>query len=196
MENTARERKSTNLELLMDWLLHRGPGVVLLRLLDQLIRIILGRPLYRYAEILPGLYVGGQHRRHGWGNMKDQGITAVVNMRRFTDDIKKGVAPERYLHLPTTDNTPPTLDDLKRGVNFIEQEIEAGGEVYVHCGVGVGRAPTMAAAYLVSTGMTAAEAWWTIRKARPFIWPMKGQIAQIERFAEALRQDREAVISE
>jgi protein-tyrosine phosphatase len=63
------------------------------------------------------------------------------------------------------------------------EEIERGGGVYVHCGAGVGRAPSMAAAYLVSTGLTADEAWATIREVRPFIRPKPEQMAQIERFA-------------
>jgi len=33
----------------------------------------------------------------------------------------------------------------------------------------VGRAPTLAAAYLISTGMTLDEALATIRRTRPFI---------------------------
>ena len=39
-----------------------------------------------------------------------------------------------------------------RGVCFIDAEINRGGKVYIHCAVGCGRAPTMTAAYLISTG--------------------------------------------
>jgi len=178
-----RERKTSPLALL-DWLLYRGPGVILLRFFAQVARIITGRPIYRYAEITPGLFVGGQHRRHGWFAMKDYGITAVVNMRRETDDARKGIAPEHYLHLPTIDNTPPSIEDLEEGVVFITEHIQQGGKVYVHCGVGVGRAPTMAAAYLISTGLSTQEAWKTIRQKRPFIWPIRSQVRQIELFAQ------------
>jgi protein-tyrosine phosphatase len=56
----------------------------------------------------------------------------------------------------------------------------------VHCGSGVGRAPTMAAAYLVSTGLSADQAWALIRKTRPFIKPTQPQLAALEQFvAEA-----------
>jgi len=48
---------------------------------------------------------------------------------------------------------------------------------------GVGRAPAMAAAYLISTGKTADEAWQMIREKRPFILPRAGQVAQVARFA-------------
>jgi hypothetical protein len=42
----------------------------------------------------------------------------------------------------------------------------------------------MAAAYLVSTGLTPAEAWARIRMVRPFIRIKPGQVAQVERFAQ------------
>jgi len=47
----------------------------------------------------------------------------------------------------------------------------------------VGRAPTMAAAYLVQQGMTPQDAWASIRRVRPFIRPTPAQVAQIEAFA-------------
>jgi protein-tyrosine phosphatase len=48
----------------------------------------------------------------------------------------------------------------------------------------VGRAPTMAAAYLVSTGLPPDEAWARIRAVRPFIRIKPEQAAQIARFAQ------------
>jgi len=69
------------------------------------------------------------------------------------------------------------------GVEFITAEIEQGGSVYIHCGSGIGRAATMAAAYLVSTGLTEDEAWARIRTVRPFIRPTPVQVEQLRRFA-------------
>jgi protein-tyrosine phosphatase len=112
-------------------------------------------------------------------------VTAVVNMRTEFDDAATGMAPDRYLHLPTVDDTPPTLEQLRKGVTFIAEEVARDGGVYVHCGAGVGRAPTMAAAYLVSTGLTPEEAWSRIRSIRPFIRIKSGQAEQIEHYAES-----------
>ncbi len=113
----------------------------------------------------------------------------MVNLRIEFDDEAAGIAPQRYLHLPTIDDTPPSLEDLRAGVDFITGEIEREGSVYVHCGSGVGRAPTMAAAYLVSTGLTPNEAWAMIRTVRPFILPKLSQISQVDQFARASRRD-------
>jgi protein-tyrosine phosphatase len=129
------------------------------------------------------LHVGGQYRRRGWPRLAAWGITAVVNLRAEFEDAAAGIAPERYLYLPTVDDTPPALEQLRQGADFIAEEIARGGGVYVHCGAGVGRAPTTAAAYLVSTGLTPDEAWARIRAVRPFIRIKPGQALQIERFA-------------
>lgn len=158
----------------------------MLEVIERVARMTRGTPIRRFMQIAPGLYVGGQHSRRGLGRLQSFGVTAIVSMRDEYDDHKGRRAPERYLHLPTIDNTPPTLEDLQQGVAFIQEEISKGGSVYIHCRSGVGRAPTMAAAYLVSTGLTTAEAWARIRMARPFIRPNRGQREQLERFAAAL----------
>jgi predicted protein tyrosine phosphatase len=155
---------------------------------DHAVRILTGAPIRRVSQITPQLHVGGQYRRRGWRRLAARGITAVVNLRTEFDDAAAGVAPERYLYLPTVDDTPPALEQLRQGADFIAQEIARGGAVYVHCGAGVGRAPTTAAAYLVSTGMTPDEAWTRIRSVRPFIRIKPEQAAQIERFARSAGQ--------
>jgi protein-tyrosine phosphatase len=182
----VRDEKRSQLGLLLDWVTRRGPLTILLRIYSQIARIIMGRPIYRYSRITPQIYIGGQYRAHGWPSMEEAGITAVLNLRKEYDDLAKGIAPERYLYLPTTDNTAPSQEQLQEGVKFISDEIANGGTVYIHCGVGVGRAPTMAAAYLVSTGMTPLEAWKTIKQVRPFIWPLRWQYKAVERFAQEL----------
>lgn len=170
-------------------LLRTGPRAIVLRFADQITRILSGAPVMRLSQVTPQLYLGGQYRERGWKRMQDLGITAVVNMRESRHDSRlNGLAPERYLHLPTSDNTPPSLESLRAGVEFIAGEIARGGVVYVHCGVGVGRAPTMVAAYLVSTGLSPDEALGMIRAVRPFVHPTPGQRRQLELFAAALRE--------
>ena len=149
---------------------------------DHAVRIISGAPLRRVSEITPHLHVGGQYRRRGWKRLAARGITAVVDMRIEFDDQEAGIAPPRYLYLPTVDDTAPSIEQLQEGVAFIAQEIAQGGGVFVHCGSGVGRAPTMAAAYLVHTGLTPEQAWARIREVRPYIRPTDPQVAQLERF--------------
>jgi protein-tyrosine phosphatase len=132
----------------------------------------------------------------GWRWLAARGLTATLNMRSEFDDAACGVDPAGYLWLPTDDDHAPTQDQLGRGVAFIRQVVESGGKVYVHCASGVGRAPTMAAAYLVSTGLSLDEAWTLIRKTRPFVNPTPPQVAALEQFAreEASRLRREELL--
>ena len=135
----------------------------------------------------PLLYVGGQHRRRGLERMRSWGITAIVNMREESDDAARGLALDHYLWLPIPDDSAPSPDMLRCGVEFIAAQIAAGRGVYIHCASGVGRAPLMAAAYLVSTGMSAEEAWTTIRRSRPFIRPTPPQLEALVAFAQGER---------
>lgn len=152
-------------------------------------RYLLDRPVRSLCEVTPQLFVGAQFRRRGWRMLRSWGITAVVNLRKEYDDRSLGVEFPVYLHLPTDDDAPPTLEDLSIGAAFILEQIEKGGKVYVHCGAGVGRAPTMAAASLVAQGVSPEQAWETIQRVRVFIRPTEGQRKQLEGFALSLAQD-------
>ena len=161
----------------------QGLTLTMLEGVEQSTRLLTGAPTRRFSQISPNLHVGGQHTQKGWSLLVERGITAVVSLRGELDDREQGVAPPRYLYLPTVDNHAPTLENLTEGVEFITMELQQGGAVYVHCWEGVGRAPTMVAAYLVSTGLTPKQAWERIYAVRPFIRPVISQLDQIERFA-------------
>jgi protein tyrosine phosphatase (PTP) superfamily phosphohydrolase (DUF442 family) len=176
-------RAVKGLRILWWRLRNQGLRVTALWAADHAVRIATGAPILRSSQIAPQLHVGGQYRQRGWRTLQGRGVTAVVNLRSEFDDQEKGIAPSRYLHIPAADDHPPSLDQLRQGVRFIADEIGRGGSVYVHCGAGVGRAPLMAAAYFVSTGMTPDEAWENIRRPRPFIRPTPAQTEQLKAFA-------------
>jgi hypothetical protein len=172
------------LRILWERTTRQGVWSTVLWAVDHAVRVITGANIARLSQITPQLHVGGQFRRRGWRRLAARGVTAVVNMRRELDDRALGIAPPRYLYLPTIDDQAPTLEQLREGVDFVGTEIARGGGVYIHCGAGVGRAATMAAAYLVHSGLSLDEAWARVRKVRPFVRPTAAQIAQLERFAE------------
>jgi hypothetical protein len=144
-----------------------------------------GTPLLQYSEVTPHLYVGPQFRERGKRLLQARGINACVNMRIERDDAAYGLALEHYLHLPTIDDAAPSLEHLEQGVDFIRDVLSSGGKVYIHCGAGVGRAPSMAAAYLMAEGHTLEEALTLIRKPRPFIAITPPQMEQLRKL-EAL----------
>ena len=135
----------------------------------QLRRELTGLPEANKTMVTPQLYVGGQYKLRGLKLLREWGITAVVNMRQTSFKQASYADWLDYLHLPTQDLTPPSLEMLDAGVAFIQRHINAGGKVYVHCRWGEGRGPSMAAAYLISTGMTVDQALFLIRSVRNFI---------------------------
>ncbi len=161
----------------------QGLVTTLIEGFDQVVRLLTGAPTRRFSQYSGVLSLGGQVSRRGVTRLRQRGFTAVVNMRGEYDEQRHGFAPEHYCHLPTVDNHAPTLEQLRNGVTFIAQELDAGRGVYIHCWEGVGRAPTMLAAYLVSTGMKPAEAWARIKAVRPFIRPSLPQLHQVDLFA-------------
>lgn len=192
-QKTAREASLDVLKffrLLYVRLTTQGLKPTVLWIYNVINRWLIDRPARGLSQITPQLYVGGQFRRRGWRTLQGWGISAVVNLRSEFDDRQLGVDLGRYLYIPTEDDHTPSVDELRQGAEFIAEEIHRGGKVYVHCGSGVGRAPTMAAAYLVSLGHVPTEAWEIIRRARPFIRPTRVQREQIERLAQEIQRLR------
>ncbi len=59
--------------------------------------------------------------------------------------------------------------------------VAARGSVYVHCQSGVGRAPTLAAAWLMHGGMDAGLGVALLRRVRPFLYPTPPLVEQLNR---------------
>lgn len=160
----------------------QGPGTTAKWVYGRGVPKLTGKPMMQYSQITPQIFVGPQYRQAGKRHLQALGIDADVNMRIEFDDAAHGLALSDYCYLPTIDDHAPTLEHLHRGVAFIQRIVAEGGKVYIHCAGGVGRAPTMAAAYFISEGMTLSEALALIRKSRPFIKITPPQMAQLKKF--------------
>lgn len=160
------------------------------RFIDQRKRKITGLPTLATSQITPNLFVGGQYKLKVFKNLTEElGLTAIVNMRRGNVHMDTKLEDIHYLHLPTPDRHAPTIENLKKGVRFIRKEIARGGKVYVHCAAGEGRGPTMVIAYLISTGLTFEDAFFTVKKVRKFINPTRPQIKRLKEFEELYKKD-------
>lgn len=152
------------------------------RFVDHLWRRITGLPQAKRSLITPQLYVGGQYSKRSVDDLKRLGVTGIVNMRMHSvhKDIKN--LHMKICNLPTRDLHAPTQENLQKGIAFIEKEIKNGGKVYIHCRQGEGRGPTMAIAYLISTGLTYNDAFALVKNVRTFIRPTKRQIEALHIF--------------
>lgn len=146
-----------------------GAWLVCDYLYDNIFRVTTGMPRLSRCQVTKHLYIGSQYNLIGLKKLKALGVTAIVNMRMhavYDEATHEGV---KYLHLPTIDNTPPKLEDLVKGADFIDEEIRNNGAVYVHCRQGLGRGPTMAIAYLLKLSLTYQQAYNVVRNVRIFI---------------------------
>ncbi len=160
----------------------QGLRTTLLWIYGRGIPKLTGVPLLQFSRITPEVYVGPQFGRRGKRKLEQSGLTAVVNLRIEFDDAEHGLALEHYCHLPTVDDEAPSMEHLHQGVTFMEEIVAQDGRVYIHCAGGVGRAPTMAAAYFIKQGMSLDEAIALIQKTRPFINIMPPQMEQLRAF--------------
>jgi predicted protein tyrosine phosphatase len=133
------------------------------------------------------LFVGGQFRPEQWPLLHAMGVRAVLSMQAERADRFSGAPPARAHRLKVPDFHAPSLDQLAEGVAFIAGAHAAGLPVFVHCHAGVGRAPLMAAAYLVSRhGLGYRAALAHVRAARPIIALNPRQLARLREFEAAL----------
>ncbi len=142
-----------------------------------------GAPALYRSQVTKHLFVGGQYSRRGIRRLKKWGVTGIISMRQSVPKIYKESGDFSVLHLPTPDRHAPKLKDLFRGVQFIEKQIKKGGKVYVHCFWGEGRGPSMAIAYLISTGLSPEQAEAEVKKVRTFIRPTKVQRLKLSKLA-------------
>jgi protein-tyrosine phosphatase len=159
------------------------------RIIDHIYRYATGLPQVKKSLITPNLYLGGQYSLRAFPRLQTLGVTGIVNMRLHSvhKDIV-GLGGVKVLNLPTPDRKAPSQEALAKGVEFIKKEIASGGKVYIHCKFGEGRGPTMAIAYLISTGMTYEDAFTLVKKIRTFIDPTKDQRQALKEFEKNIPQ--------
>lgn len=135
------------------------------------------------SPLTPQLFVGGQFEPAQWPAISALGVRAVLSLQAEREDTFLGPPPEHLLRLPVPDFTAPTLEQLDEGVRFVAASHAGGLPVLVHCYSGVGRAPLVAAAYLVaSEGLSAAAALARVRVARPIIGPNGAQLGRLREY--------------
>lgn len=99
------------------------------------------------------LWRGAAPQERGLRSLAASGVTTVVDLRAEEDIVvDEALLAElglRRVHLPIRDGQSPGGDVVERFLQIVE---ESDGRVFVHCGAGVGRTGTLAAAWLVHAG--------------------------------------------
>ncbi len=140
------------------------------------------------------LAVGGRVRPEDIKPLRRLGITHVVDTRSEYCDDKQALAQEQIelLHLPTRDTFPLTVDQLIQGAEWVQQRMQNGGRVLIHCEHGVGRSVLLTCAVLVYEGMHAQDALQLIQRKRWQAAPNHRQISRLKEFESAVAARRSA----
>ncbi len=118
-------------------------------------------------EVFPQVWIGRlpiKQDQKAWSELAVQGVVDATAEFMVQDYIKE----EQLLCIPTFDETPPSLEDLKEASAWIEEKRKLG-PVYVHCAYGHGRSATIVAAWLLTYGhcQSVKEAEDLMKEKRP-----------------------------
>jgi protein-tyrosine phosphatase len=145
---------------------------------------ITGIPVSRYSRVNEFLYIGGKLSKVGVFYLRIHQFKAILNLQSEFDDRKFSLKGFDYRHIKCQEFSGIPILELSEGVNFIKSVSKKKQKVYVHCAEGVGRAPTMATAFLISEGQELSSAVLQVKKSRPFINILDIQIRSLEDYAK------------
>ena len=141
---------------------------------------VTGIPLLKYSKINKNIYIGARLSKFGVIYLKICKINSILNLQSENDGQKYRSIVKNYYHIPIVEFESPAIKSLKDGTKFIKNEVEKGESVYIHCAEGVGRAPTMAVAYLMLEGYKISDAIKLVSKNRPFINILDSQLKSLK----------------
>mgnify|MGYP001182381762 FL=1 len=126
-----------------------------------------------FDQITPDLWLGGAPTyERDYQFLLDNNITAVLDMRAEREGDhefyeRHGI---NYKRLEVLDATVPSDEYMTEGADWIDEQINDGRSVLVHCAKGRGRSATLVAAYLMRhTGMPYDESFTLMKEARSLV---------------------------
>lgn len=161
-----------------------------------MLRRLLGRGAARasalpIARVAPWLIVGPALPAADYQILLNHGVTHVLDLRREASDDAD--AMERLgLHwrrVPIDDRAAPTdaqweeIENWCAAIGRREPRSVPPATLYVHCQGGLGRAPAIAIALLMSRGFTLSEAYRLVLAARHGALPTASQEAWLRSLA-------------
>jgi protein-tyrosine phosphatase len=140
------------------------------------------------------LAVGGRVRPGDIKALAGASVTHVVDTRSEYCDDAQALAKEHIelLHLPTDDMHPLTIEQMLQGAQWVQERMEQGGRVLIHCEHGVGRSVLLTCAVLVYDGMHAQDALQLVQQKRWQASPNHRQVRRLREFESAIVAQRSA----
>jgi Fe-S-cluster containining protein len=124
---------------------------------------------YRLHWITEYLAVGhAPMSYHELDSIRSQGVDAIVNLCGEFCDLHKIESDQGFevYYLPTGDDEAPTIPDLEKALDWLDEAIYLDKKVLVHCRQGIGRTGTFVTAYLLRKGFGMKLARKKVEKTR------------------------------
>jgi dual specificity phosphatase 12 len=136
---------------------------------------------HMYDLIVPGVWLGSFEDSFDAPNS----VTHILNVAEECDVTER--VGRTYLKLGARDDDPS--EDISRilpaALDFIDDALRGGGEVFVHCLEGVSRSACVVIAWMCTRrGMTYEDAIRFVRRARPLIDPFPAYAAQVRNWVD------------
>ncbi|KAI0148983.1 protein-tyrosine phosphatase-like protein [Pestalotiopsis sp. NC0098] len=145
------------------------------------------------------LYIGGQRALFQTDLVQEAGITHVVSVIDYDVDARQ-LAKMRQLHIDAEDvPSENLLRHFDEAVKFIDDALNGGGAVFVHCAMGKSRSATIVCAYLMwKYRLSASQALARVCEGRPVCQPNDGFMEQLSIYYPIIREDdaqiRDAIV--
>jgi atypical dual specificity phosphatase len=126
--------------------------------------------MLNFSYIIPGVLAGSSfpRGREDLEHLVKEGIQVLVTaMEHNLDEQLVKVFGLEYHYYAVLPYGTPSLTDINRFVDLVNENRAKKRPVAVHCWMGWGRTGTFLAAYLISEGMSADEAIYRVREKRP-----------------------------
>ena len=139
-----------------------------------------GENTFDATSVCEGLWVGSVSAAKSIDDLRKRNISSILTILR---DIKVKY-PKDFQHKVVIMADHPMEDLLGKlpdALGFLENELNNGRTVLVHCAHGISRSVAVCAAYLiVKKNMTITEALSTIKAKRPQVKPNIGFLFQLK----------------
>ncbi len=134
-----------------------APYHAMIRFIINLQRMLRKKEETEFTEIIPGWILGARDSCLQLTQNRTPPLVVIDMTCEFSSPCSltsydKNV---RYLNLPTWDATPPSNEDIQRGIQFIKDNVKMTngipqGKVLIHCAYGKGRSTAMMCCALVA----------------------------------------------
>jgi len=101
-----------------------------------------------FGQMDGNYYRGGQPKQNEYGQLKNLGVTTIIDLRNDPEEYEKPAAEAlgmKYINIPMDDAEYPSEDSIARFLKEINDP--ANGTMYVHCKGGKHRAGVTGAVY-------------------------------------------------